>query len=398
MTRMPWPLDDGGRIAQWQDLVSLERAWDVTLVVLASPLDLTLAIPEAVRAKTREVIRVPHQAPSAVPALVRGLLGRWPYTLGRWHSRALSEELRSVCARLRPQLCFFSNLHAATHLDVCRESTTVLRAQNAESEWMASFASSRRNPLVAAYARIQHGRLKDAERRLCESADLVLAIQPLERDLLRGLAPRARVECIPLGVDFARFEPRRPVSPPIVLLNGAFTWAPNVDGALRFLREGWPTLHQQAHAARLRIAGKQPPEELRRAAAAAGVELAADVPSMAAELARASVLVVPLWVGGGARVKIVEGLAASVPVVSTPLGTQGLELQPGMHVVEADEPAALAREVASLLHDPARANALARAGHAFAADRFDLGRVAERFVALCAEAVERRRVEGGSLP
>jgi hypothetical protein len=95
-------------------------------------------------------------------------------------------------------------------------------------------------------------------------------------------------------VDFARFEPRRPASPPIVLLNGAFTWAPNVEGALRFLREGWPVLRGQAPGARLRIAGKQPPAELRRAASAAGAELAADVPSMETELAKASVLVVPL--------------------------------------------------------------------------------------------------------
>jgi glycosyltransferase involved in cell wall biosynthesis len=341
------------------------------------------------------VVRVPHRHPPSWPPLTGGVLGRWPYNLARWRSRRLHETLRSLGERLHPELCCFANLHVGTHHDAIPGCAVVLRAENAESEWMARFAASRRNRLVAAYAAVQQRRLVQVERRVCESVDLVLAIQARERDLLRTLAPRANVEFVPVAVDFARFETPRPVKPPVVLLAGAFTWKPNVEGALRFLREGWPVLRARAPDARLRVAGKQPPLELRRAAASAGVELAADVPTMAAEMAEASVMVVPLWTGGGARVKVVEALAAGLPVVSTPLGCEGLELLPGTHLLVGEEPGQLAGELASLLEDPGRARAIAAAGYAFASERFELGRVAGRFVEACAAAVLRRARDGG---
>jgi glycosyltransferase involved in cell wall biosynthesis len=120
-----------------------------------------------------------------------------------------------------------------------------------------------------------------------------------------------------VAVDLDAFPPPSPVTPSVVLLAASFQWPPNVEGAIRFLREGWPRLRERAPGVRLRLAGKAPPARLRDACAAAGADLAADVPSMAAEYARAALLIVPLWVGGGARVKIVEAFAARLPAVAT---------------------------------------------------------------------------------
>jgi len=106
------------------------------------------------------------------------------------------------------------------------------------------------------------------------------------------------------------------------------------------------------------------------------VELAADVPSMPDEYARASLLLVPLWVGAGARVKILEALAARLPVVATALAANGLELEPERHFGTADTPEGLADEVASRLADPARLEALAAEGRALAESRWSVAAVA----------------------
>ena len=126
-------------------------------------------------------------------------------------------------------------------------------------------------------------------------------------------------------------------------------------------------VHKHIHiGTRLRIAGKAPPRALLEAATRAGAEIEPDVRSMPVEFARAALLVVPLWTGAGARVRIVEALAAGLPVVSTPTGAEGLGLEPGAHFAEAETPTALAEAVTGLLRDRARLDAMGRAGQAFA--------------------------------
>jgi glycosyltransferase involved in cell wall biosynthesis len=118
-------------------------------------------------------------------------------------------------------------------------------------------------------------------------------------------------------------------------------------------------------------------------ATAAGAEVAGHVPSMAEEFRRASVLVVPLWVGAGARVKIVEAMAAGLPVAATPFAAEGLGLTPGLEYAAAASPAALGEAVSALLSSPARRAEIYRAARAAAAERFSLEAVAAAQNELC---------------
>jgi glycosyltransferase involved in cell wall biosynthesis len=115
------------------------------------------------------------------------------------------------------------------------------------------------------------------------------------------------------------------------------------------------------------------------------------VEDMAPEFAGAAAMVVPLWVGAGSRVKIVEALAARLPVVTTSLGAEGLGLEPGTHAVFAETPEGLADGIADLLARPELGRALAEAGYGFAWERFSFERVASRTVELCESVVESRR-------
>jgi glycosyltransferase involved in cell wall biosynthesis len=246
---------------------------------------------------------------------------------------------------------------------------------------------------VRAYARDQARRMRGVEARLCAQCDLVLATQDIERDQLRALAPGVRVETLPVGIDFGRFRPRVPADPPIVLLAASFGWAPNQEGARRFIEQGWPRLHARVPGARLRVVGKDLPEDLAQQARAAGVDAVGYVQDMEDEFARARLLLVPVWFGGGVRVKIVEALAAGLPIVSTPLGAEGLGLEPGRDFVEAESPEALADAVAALLADRARGDAVAAAGQRFARAQFSLEEVARRGNGMIEEVLERRSPE-----
>lgn len=385
--RVPWPPDDGGRVVAWQGLVAAAESHDVCLITFAPPGGREALVPPALVERGVRVIRVPFAPPPAVVAAWRGLFGRWPYSLARYRSKAFDRAVREEIARRRPAVAYVHNLHLATYVDALDGVPMVLREYNVEFLWMSRYARSAGPTPRGLYAAHQAVRLRGAEAELCGRAAMVLAIQEEEARVLRALAPRARVETLPVGVDLDAFASRRPASPPVVLLAASFEWAPNVSGAFRFLREGWPRLRARAPEAVLRLAGKSPPPSLRDACAEAGAELASDVPSMAAEYERATVLLVPVWVGAGARVKIIESLAAGLPVVSTTIGAAGLGLEPGRHFVAAEDAESMGDRAAELLRDAARRESLASAGRAFAEARWSLPSVA---------ALQRRYLEEAS--
>jgi glycosyltransferase involved in cell wall biosynthesis len=232
--------------------------------------------------------------------------------------------------------------------------------------------------------------MRVAEARLCEAFDLVAAIQEREAQALRALAPRARVEVIPMGIDYSRFLPHAPASPPVVLLTGAFGWAPNAEGARAFVSNGWPRVAARVPGARLRVVGKDLSLDLEHSIRAAGGEPVGYVDSITPEYAVATVLVVPLWVGAGVRVKIVEALGAGPVVVSTPLGAEGLGLERDRHFVEAGTPEELGEAVARLLLAPELARAIADEGRRFAQERFSISAVSRRTIELVERVLETR--------
>jgi glycosyltransferase involved in cell wall biosynthesis len=387
--RPPWPLDDGGRIALWQIVWSMARAFDTVLFTMHRPAEPPGPLPDDLARLGVRLVAVPHEPAPAPLALVQGLVGRWPYTLARFRSDAVDRELRRVAAEVRPRVCVLNNLHLGTYAGALRGSTVVLRQQNVETIWLERYSRTLRGP-ARWYAAHQAARMRRAEARLCEEADLVLAIQDEEAAALRALSPRARVEMIPVGVDFGRFRPHRPAAPPVVLITGAFGWPPNESGARKFLADGWPRVRARVPNARLRLVGKGLGGELRDLAIAAGAEAVGYVDDIAVEFAEASALVVPLWAGAGMRVKIVEAMAAGLPVVATSLAAEGIGLRSGIEAELAESAEELGLRVAGLLEDPGRAGALAAAAHAMARERYSIEALGNRLVELCEEAARRR--------
>jgi glycosyltransferase involved in cell wall biosynthesis len=388
-------MDDGGRVALWQTILGAAGGGRPTIVVAlvppgASP-EAASPVPPEFASRGIEVVRVPHRPPHAAWAALRSLAGGLPFTLERYRCPALSAVLRRLVAERRPAYVLLNHLHLAPYAADCAPSPTVLRQHNVEHLWLERYAPTLGFAPARAFARDQARRMRRAEAELCASVDLVLAIQELEARILRDLAPGAWVECLPLGVDFTRFGPRLPAAaadPPVVLLAATWSWPPNARGAADFLARGWPAVRAGVPGARLRIVGKGVPAALRDAALAVdathgGVELAGYVPRIEEEFARAALMVVPLWEGAGVRVKIVEAVAARLPVVSTAVGVEGIEEAVVAHCPRGETAEALGAAVAGVLADPAGAALGAEAARAAALARYDLPEVSRRMRALC---------------
>lgn len=220
---------------------------------------------------------------------------------------------------------------------------------------------------AAAYSFIQWRKLIGYERRICRAADRVIAVSEADREALQCLAPGLDVAVIPNGVDLDFFRPdATPAAPDLgphaLVFVGKMDYRPNVDAVLWFVEVVLPLLLAQAPTAHFYAVGQQPHARLAALAGHPAVTITGRVPDVRPFVAAARVFVVPLRIGGGTRLKVLEAMAMGRPIVSTRLGCDGFHFEDGREVLFADEPRAFADAVLAVLRDPGRGDDLGQAG------------------------------------
>jgi len=217
------------------------------------------------------------------------------------------------------------------------------------------------------------------ERQALAGADQVHCMSRVDRDVLARLSPAdaERLRVIPNGTAVSP-ETTCSVEGRDVLFVGSFPHLPNQQALQFMIEEVWPRIRAALPDRRLVVVGAGPPEWVLRLDGRDGIEVAGEVESLASFYARAAVSVVPVLSGSGTRLKILEALAAGVPVVSTTIGAEGLDcLRPGIDFLIADGARDLAVAVVDLMSDPQRARRLARDGHERVAGHYSWDRIAE---------------------
>jgi glycosyltransferase involved in cell wall biosynthesis len=256
----------------------------------------------------------------------------------------------------------------------------IVMAHNVESVIWQRYHETATNPLVRWYIGLQWRKYLRFEQQALQAADLTVAVSELDADRFRHDMGVPRVDVVDNGVDTSYFRPAdTPRQPATLLFLGSLEWRPNLDAARQLLEHVFPAVRREVPDARLLLVGRNPPDWLHRAAqATANVELHGNVPDVRPFLARAGLLVVPLRIGGGSRLKILEALACRTPVASTRVGAEGLALDPGRHLEVSEGVDDLAASVVGLIRDPERAARQAEAGRAQVLRRYDWERLAER--------------------
>jgi glycosyltransferase involved in cell wall biosynthesis len=161
-----------------------------------------------------------------------------------------------------------------------------------------------------------------------------------------------RVTVVPTGVDLRQYQPdfsEREVRP-LVMFVGAMDWEPNIDAVEFFCKEIWPSVLTEIPQAKFRIVGRNPDRRVQRFASDS-VEVTGRVPAVIDQLREAAVVIVPLRIGGGTRLKIYEAMAAGKAVVSTSVGAEGLDVHHGRDITLADDPKAFAGAILMLLEN-----------------------------------------------
>jgi glycosyltransferase involved in cell wall biosynthesis len=212
----------------------------------------------------------------------------------------------------------------------------------------------------AAYSLLQWWKLRRYEAIICRQAHAVLAVSSEDKQALLALHPALPIVVVPNGVDMEVYQPAQRIEGgehassavgPTLLFTGTMDFRPNVDAVQWFCREVLPKIWRRAPGARLLIVGRDPTPEV-QALAQEGVVVTGQVEDDRPYFGQASVYVVPMRFGGGVRLKVLQAMASGVPVVSTPMGVQGISAVPGRHFLLATSPEEFAARVVELLEDP----------------------------------------------
>lgn len=381
--QLPFPPRQGTAIRNWGLIRHLAQRHDVSLLSFAEPGQLPAA-PE-LQAACRSVVTVPVPRRDRL-ARVRTLLSPQPDMARRLWSpefaAALAEQLRASAfdfvhvegielapylpvivrpAAGRPRPLALYDAHNAEYLLQRRACLNDLRLP---ARWPA-----------ALYSLAQFTRLKRFEADTCRAVDRLTCVSAEDAAVLCGLVPGLKPVIVPNGIDVdayaSRVGPAAPAAWPYLVFTGKMDYRPNVDAALWFAQAIFPLIRRRRPETQFYIVGQKPLTRLQRLDGQNGVVVTGAVDDARPYIAGAAVYVAPLRMGGGTRFKLIEAMALSRPIVSTPLGAEGFDVRSGRELLLADSPADFAEAVLTLLDNPRQAQTVAQAGHAFAQASYD---------------------------
>lgn len=398
---LPWPPFGGALIRIWETLRHLSRRNHVTLLApLRHPEE--AAHVSALSGLCEQVVttRLPDEAPAVIRRLAIGLVRGMPFIQGLHYDLTLARHVRALTSRnaydvIHVEFSFMTPYIAA--VSPRSRAKKILSTHNIESLRFVRELNFAPPPTRRLALRSDHLFFRSWEERALRSFDGISAVSATELAWIRQHAPATPVALVPNGVDVDHFSTEGAYgSSRAIVFTGLMNYPPNIDAAVWFCDAVLPLLQRQHPDIGFKIVGDKPDRTVLALAKRKGVQVTGRVPDVRPHLADCMASVVPLRSGGGTRLKILEAMAMSRPVVSTPLGAEGLEVTPGVDILVGNTPQELANHVFALAADPELAKRLGRAGRRLVEAKYDwrmcLGGLDRLYQQLVGEAPVARRV------
>ncbi|MGA3315844.1 MAG: glycosyltransferase [Candidatus Korobacteraceae bacterium] len=311
-----------------------------------------------------------------------------PFASARFRSTEMQARLRMRLQEEAFDAIVCDNIYSAVNL----EDTAIpvlMNCHNVEYLILQRFAKQDGYSAKALYARMEAIKLRHFEAAMCRRAKLAMACSNTDADLIRELCPGLQVVVVPNVVDVTEYQVTADEEEHTIVYQGGMDWYPNRDALEYFVRQVLPLVQKQVPEVRLIAAGRNPAPEFKALFSdVTALEFTGTLPDLRPVIAKAAVAVVPLRIGSGTRLKILEAGAMRKAMVSTSIGVEGLNFEAGKEILIADDPVTFARHVVELLHDSARRKTLGEAARNKVVHEYD--RMAlERSVASALASLEQ---------
>jgi glycosyltransferase involved in cell wall biosynthesis len=356
---LPYPPDGGVKIRTYHVLRQLARVFDVTALCFyrwkpgAHEPDVEEALGALREFGRVEAFPIPqeHSRARLLWDHLRSLVRQQVYTVYVYDSRDFRSRLRAILAGNRFDLVHADSLDLSGYFALCRDIPLICVHHDAQSTLLRRRAQHETKPLRRAYTALQARLMAREERRWCPRVALNVAVSEPDRDSLAREAPGGSFTVVPNGVDLDAFQPSCYGDAEGMVFVGGSSWFPNADAMQHFCTAILPLVRRAQPVAEMTWVGRTTQEEREGFAERFGVRVTGYVADIRPFVRGAACYVVPIRIGAGTRIKILDAWAMGKAVVSTSIGCEGLRTVDGENILVRDEPHAFAEAVNLVLCD-----------------------------------------------
>lgn len=298
-------------------------------------------------------------------ALVGGLASPCPFSTVAHRSPPFRRALETAIATTPFDIVHVDTIALTPFVEPRPPVATVLTHHNIESMLMGRRAMVEKNRLARLVLGRESRKLARYEAKKSPTFDLNITMSEADAAALRAVVGPVRTAVVPNGVDTQYFRPAPMKETAAVVYTGGMNMFANRDAVLHWLADIWPLVTQRVPDVRFFAVGQDPPRELLdHAARDPRIVVTGRVPDVRPYVREAAIYIVPIRVGGGTRLKVLDAMSSGKAIVSTSIGYEGIDVRPGEHLLVGDTPVAFAEAVAALLGDEPRRRVLGAAARA----------------------------------
>ncbi len=386
---VPFPLTDGGRIRVFNLLKQIAEKNDVTLLALETQATDAEGVAELQRLgiQVHLVPNAPTLPRVSFGTLLKAFFNRQPITVARYDVPAYRQKFRELITAQTFDLVHYEMFHTA-QFQTETDLPSVLSQQNVDSAIWQRLCSETTNPFYKFVYWTQQLAFQRYERVLSPKFDAVTCTSDIDAAVFQQHCVEDAIEIIPNGVDITHYLPDYSTEASAHLIYiGSMDWYPNEDAVGFFADEVLPRIQEKVSDVAFSIVGGNPSARVQKLAERQGVVVTGRVPEIKPYFAEATVFVVPLRIGSGTRLKILEALAMGKAIVSTTVGAEGLDLKDGEEIFIADDPTVFADAVIRLLTDSELRRRMGENGRARVEQDYDWRSIGEKLHGVYAKIV-----------
>lgn len=369
---LPWPLNSGGQIRTYNLLKNLAHKHEISLFSFIRDDDERKYIGKLKPYCRKIVLFKRTQSPWAIRNILLAGLTPYPFLVCIYLSTAAKDALRQELNQEKYDIIHAETFYVMPNIPATK-IPTLLVEQTIEYLGYQTYTDQTAMPFLRPMLYVDVIKLKFWEKLFWKKADHLVTMSAEDRDWIKRMVPQAQVSTVANGIDVEYFKDTPVKRPkfPTVLFVGNYKWLPNVDAAKYIAYEIWPDIYRQIPESELKIVGRDATDAILKLNKIPGVKVIGEVNDIREALGSAHVMLAPIRNGRGTRYKILEAMAAGLPVVSTSLGIEGIRAKDGVNALIRDSKEELVEATVELLNNPELAKKLAINGKRLVDNNFN---------------------------